>query len=383
MDTDVVVIGSGVIGLWSAFRAAERGARVTVVDPSPGRGASWTAAGMLAPVTEYGYGEDALLSLTLAAAAGYPAAVADLAAASGRDPGYRACGAIEVAWDAADLAGLRDLNARRAQLGLESNLLTGRELRRLEPGLAPGLPGGVFAADDHQIDNRRMLAALFTAVAAAGVRVLEQAVASVTVVDGRCRGVVLDDGSALVGGAVVLAAGAHSGRLPGVPGRLRPPVRPVKGQTLRLRSVEPIVRRTVRGRVRGVPVYVVPRADGEIVIGASSEEAGFDVSPRAGAVHDLLRDALLLVPGLAEARWGEVSTGLRPGTPDNGPVVGVTDVDGLVLATGHHRNGVLLAPLTGAAVAAVLADEPVPDVLRPFGPDRFTARTLVPSGGSA
>jgi len=152
---------------------------------------------------------------------------------------------------------------------------------------------------------------------------------------------------------------------------VRVPVRPVRGQTLRVRTRDPVLERMVRGRVRGVPVYIVPRADGEIVIGASSEEAGFDDRPRTGAVHDLLRDATLLVPGLAETEWVEVSTGLRPGTPDNGPVVGWTAVEGLLVATGHYRNGVLLAPFTGSAVATLLEGGPMCAELAPFGPDRF------------
>lgn len=373
---DVVVVGGGVIGLWAAFRTAQRGATVTVIDPAPGRGASWTAAGMLAPVTEYSYGEDALLTLNLAAAAAYPAAIADLTRAGGGDLGYHVCGAIEVAWDGADLAGLRELNARRASFGLSTRLLTGRELRAVEPGLAPGLPGGVLAADDHQVDNRRMVAALLCALAANGVQVLEASATNIDFTAGRVTGVVTDDGVRRSAGAVVLAAGAATGRLPGLPPEVHLPVRPVKGQTLRLRSTQPVVEHVVRGRVRGVPVYVVPRAGGEIVVGASSEEAGYDVRPRAGAVHDLLRDAVLLVPGLAEAEWVEVSTGLRPGTPDNGPVVGWTGVEGLLVATGHYRNGVLLAPLTAATVAALLDGGPVSAEFAPFGPDRFTS-TLV------
>lgn len=374
---DVLVVGGGVIGLWIAFRTARAGATVTVVDPAPGRGASWTAAGMLAPVTEYGYGEDALLTLNLAAAAGYPAAVSDLTQAAGMELGYRACGAIEVAWDSADLAGLRQLDARRASLGLATRLLDRREVRRLEPGLAPGLPGGVLAVDDHQVDPRRMTAALVRALEASGVRFVQATVTELVQTAGRVTGVATDRGGRLSAAAVVLAAGAASGRLPGLAPAVQVPVRPVKGQTLRLRTREPVLERMVRGRVRGVPVYVVPRADGEVVVGASSEEAGFDDQPRTGAVHDLLRDATLLVPGLAETEWVEVSTGLRPGTPDNGPVVGWTAVDGLLVATGHYRNGVLLAPLTASTVATLLGGGPMCAELAPFGPDRFDPIELV------
>lgn len=385
---DVIVVGGGVVGLWIALRTAQGGARVTVVDPVAGRGASWTAAGMLAPVTEYTYGEDSLLALTLLAAAQYPAAVADLAEVSGTDAGYRQCGALEVGWDAADLLALRELSIRREQLGLTATPLTSRQLRKVEPGLAAGLPGGTLASDDHQVDNRRMVCALLTAVTALGVRIIAQRVARLRTDDLRCTGVQVADGALLDAEAVVVAAGAYSGRLSGLPHRVRVPVRPVKGQTLRLRCSEPVVEHIIRGRVRGTPVYVVPRADGEIVLGASTEETGFESTPRTGAVHDLLRDATVLVPGLTETTWVEVSTGLRPGTPDNLPLVGPTDVRGLWLATGHYRNGILLAPLTGAVIAAGitgtpvggwLAGETVPQVVAEMSPERFSGSTLSPS----
>ena len=375
----MLVVGGGVVGLWTAFRAAERGASVVVLDPSPGQGASWTAAGMLSPITEYAYGEDALLRLNLVAAQHFPSAVADVQAASGLDAGYERSGALEVAWDAADLDGLRDLDAARTRLGLQTRLLGGRELRQVEPGLAPGLPGGVLAADEAQVDNRKLVAALLAGLDRLGVVVVRARVVELLVASGRVTGVLTNIAGSLVAGAVVLAAGAATSRLPGLPEHLRVPVRPVKGQTIRVRAQEPVVSQVVRGRVRGVPVYVVPRSGGEIVIGASSEEAGFDALPRTGVVHDLLRDAVLLVPGLAETEFVEVSTGLRPGTPDNGPVVGRTDIEGLILATGHYRNGILLSPLTGAAVAGVLAGDAVSDVLVPFGPDRFASA----AGGSA
>ncbi|RZS91475.1 glycine oxidase [Motilibacter rhizosphaerae] len=373
---DVAVVGGGVVGLWTAFCAARRGASVAVVDPEPGRGASWTAAGMLAPVTEYAYGEDALLALTLAAAAAYPAAVAELAGVSGLDAGYRATGSVEVAWDAGDLAALRDLDARRRALGLETRLLTGGALRRVEPGLATGVAGGVVAAGEAQVDNRAMVASLLVALERLGVALVREAATGLG--PGSPPVVQLASGPVRAG-AVVLAAGAATTRLPGLPEHLRVPVRPVQGHTLRLRTDEPVVEHVVRGRVRGTPVYVVPRASGEVVVGATSEERGFVTERRAGAVHDLLRDALLLVPGLDEAEWVEVSAGLRPGTPDNGPVVGPTGVPGLLVATGHYRNGVLLAPTTGYAVAGLLAGEPLPAELAAFGPERFALRQEVPA----
>jgi glycine oxidase len=369
----VIVVGAGVIGLSVAWRSAQRGLRVTVVDPAPGSGASWTAAGMLAPVTELHYEGRDLLALNLDSAARYPAFVAELAEASGVDVGYRRCGTVQAAWDAADLAALRDLRAFHAALGVDSRLLTGRELRAEEPSLAAGLPGGLWAPGDHQVDNRLLHGALRRAATAAGAELVAARVTGWLRSGNRVTGVRTDDGRSLAADTVVLAAGAWSGAAgawsgaagawsgaaggppPGLPADAVPPVRPVKGQTLRLRGPRGLLGHVVRGSVRGSPVYVVPRLDGTLVVGASSEEAGFDLRARAGAVFDLLRDAQALVPALSEAEFVEVSTGLRPGSPDNAPLIGHGPFPGLVYATGHYRNGILLAPLTADLVAGLLA----------------------------
>lgn len=376
--TDVIVVGAGVIGLAIAWRAAQAGLRAAVVDPSPGSGASWTAAGMLAPATELHFGEHQLHSLTSASADRYPAFVAEIESLTGQQVGYRAEGTLLTAWDAADLASLADLHALHSTLGIATEMITGRQLRRLEPATAPGLPGALLAPGDHQVDNRLLHGALLAAVRSAGVEVVA-ARASVQASGGRAVGVALEDGRQLGAGAVVLAAGAWVRQVGGLPDRLLPPVRPVKGQTLRLRAAggAPLTR-TVRAMVRGNAVYIVPRAGGELVVGASSEETGFGVEPRAGAIHDLLRDAIAVVPELAEAHWEGVSTSLRPGTPDNGPLIGATEMEGLVMAAGHYRNGILLAPITAEAVVAVLLDQELPDPVRAFAPDRFARAGTAP-----
>jgi glycine oxidase len=372
---DVVVIGAGAIGTGVAWRCAQRGLSVTLVDAAPDRGAWMTAAGMLAPMTELHYTETPLLRLMLDSVARYPAFAAELTAESGRPLGFEECGTIAVAWDAADLAALRDLHAFALGLGGEAHLLTGRELRAAEPALAPGLPGGLLAPGDHQIDPRLLRAALLSAGQACGVRV-EKANASVLVDRDRVRGVRLDNGTTIDTAWVVVAAGCWSGRVEGIPPDAVAPVRPVKGQTLRLRLPgPPRLNHVVRAAVKGTAVYLVPRADGQIVVGATSEEVGFDQQPRAGAVYELLRDAQSVLPELGEAVLEEVSTGLRPGSPDNAPIVGPTSVAGLIHATGHHRNGILLTPVTADGVAALIVDGALPDVLTPFGPQRFATVT--------
>ncbi|MER5786117.1 glycine oxidase ThiO [Streptomyces mobaraensis] len=373
---DVLVIGGGIIGLVTAWRAAQRGLRTAVADPSPGGGAALVAAGMLAAVTELHYGEQALLALNLASARRYPDFTAELEEASGRDTGYRACGTLAVALDADDRAHLRELGAFQRRCGLEAEWLTGRECRRLEPMLAPGVQGGLRVDGDHQTDPRRLAAALLTACERAGVTLRRAAVARVLLDGDRAVGAELADGERIAAGQTVLAAGSHSARMAGLPDAVLPPVRPVKGQTLRLRVPEayrPFLSRTVRAVVRGNPVYLVPRENGELVIGATTEELGWDTTVTAGGVYELLRDAHELVPGLTELPLAETSAGLRPGSPDNAPLLGPTDLPGLHLATGHHRNGVLLTPLTGDVMAEALTTGRLPEEARPFTPRRFAA----------
>ncbi|MGH8870063.1 MAG: glycine oxidase ThiO [Actinomycetes bacterium] len=377
---DTVVLGGGVIGLAVAWRLAQRGLGVTVVDPTPGEGASFAAAGMLAPVTEVHYGEERLLDLTLRAARGYAAFAAELAEASGLSPGYRETGTLAVALDTDDKAVLEDLRTFQTALGLETAALTGRECRRLEPMLTPSVRGGLLVPGDHSVDNRRLTAALLGAGERSGVT-LRRSHAVEVVTDGdRVRGVRLDDGDTLDTGTLVLAAGCWSGRLPGLPPEALPPIRPVKGQILRLRTHpdRPFVTRTVRGLVRGSGVYLVPREDGEVVVGGTVEELGFDTTVTAGGVYDLLRDARTLLPGVTELTLVETHAGLRPGSPDNAPVLGPSPLDGLVLATGHYRNGILLAAVTADAIADVVTTGALPSYAEPFAPSRFAALEVFP-----
>jgi glycine oxidase len=372
---DVVVIGAGAIGTAVAWRCAQRGLSVTVIDPDPHRGAWRTAAGMLAPITELTYTETPLLHLGLDSLGRWPLFAAELAAETNRSVGFEECGTVLVAWDGADLAALRDMHRFATRLGIAGQMLTGRELRQLEPAVAPGLPGALQSPGDHQVDPRLLHAALVAAGARRGVRTVRSR-GELLVEDGRARGVRVAGGDVHTCGSVVLAAGSWSAHVDGVPAAVAPPVRPVKGQTVRVALPGPQrLQHVVRGWVKGMPVYLVPRRDGRIVVGASSEERGFDVAPRAGAVYELLRDGQSLVPELGEAVLEEVSTGLRPGSPDNAPIVGATAVDGLFVATGHHRNGILLTPVTADGTAALIADGAAPAALVPFSPSRFSAVT--------
>ncbi|MGW8670761.1 glycine oxidase ThiO [Streptomyces niveus] len=382
--TDVLVVGGGLIGLVTAWRAAQRGLGVAVVDPEPGGGAALVAAGMLAAVSELDHGEQTLLALNIASARLYPDFVAELESVTGQDTGYRACGTLAVALDSDDRAQLRELHALQRRSGLESEWLTGRECRRLEPMLAPGVRGGLRLDGDHQIDPRRLATALVTACERAGVVFHRAWAERLRVVGDRAAGVTLaggpDRGAELDAGQVVIAGGSLSGRLAGVPDDVVAPVRPVKGQVLRLtvpRPYAPFLSRTLRAEVRGSHIYLVPRENGELVLGATSEELGWDTTVTAGGVYELLRDAHELLPGITELPLTETRAGLRPTSPDNAPLLGPTALPGLHLATGHHRNGVLLTPVTGQVMATVLTTGELPDDARPFAPGRFSPAASV------
>jgi glycine oxidase len=395
---DVVVVGAGAVGLATAWRLAERGVDVVVVDPQPGGGASGVAAGMLAPVTEARLGELDLLRLGLASAERWPAFAAEVEAAAGRPVGYRADGTVVVALDADDRAAMADLVDRQRSLGLEVADLQAREVRALEPALAPGVRRGALASGERSVDPAALVGALGVAAERRGVRFRHEQVAALLTTgerdapgagsahggsgrvaaeaelgDRRVVGVELVGGERLAAGAVVLASGAWSADLAGLPARARPPVRPVKGQvvTLRQRPGDTLVRHTVRAFVRGSTVYLVPRDDGRVVCGATVEERGWDATVTAGGAYELLRDAIAVFPGLDEAELVGVRAGFRPGTPDDLPLIGASAVDGLVVAAGHYRNGILLTPITAEAVADVVTGDEPPAEVQPCDPRRF------------
>jgi glycine oxidase len=375
---DVVVIGGGVIGLAVGWYACRHGLDVIVLDRDrPGHATSYVAAGMLGPIAEATAGEESLLELGLASARAYPSFVAELASASGTpDIGYRECGTLLVARDRDDAEALERELELRHRFGLRVERLLASEARRREPALAPTLRLALDVPDDHAIDPRRLTVAMSAALTAAGGRVVPWTRASaVALRDGRACGVQCDDGTGLAAERVVIAAGAWCDQIDGIPPAARVPVRPVKGQILRLHDPAGpgLLHRVVRMPSGG---YIVPRGDGRYVIGATMEERGFDTSFTAGAAFELLRDAGELVPGISELVIDELSVGLRPGTPDNLPVIGATEVPGLLWASGHRRNGILLAPITAQLVTEALLGEPPSELAQAFAPARFHRASL-------
>lgn len=349
---------------------------MALVDPAPGSGASHVAAGMLAPLTEAHATEATHAALGFASLARWPAFASDLAADAGVDPGLRLDGTLAVAGGPGDLAELADLVDLLGSWGSSAELLDAREVRRQEPLLAPGVPGGLLAPGDHQVHNRLLVTALLAACERRGVSLVGTEALGVRHRAGRITGVELAGGGVLSAAQVVVALGARSAGLEGMPVAL--PVRPVKGQILRLRSraAQPRLRRALRAEVGGRHVYLVPRADGEVVVGATMEEQGFDTTVTAGAVADLLDDALSVVPLLGELELSEASAGSRPGSPDNGPLLGRWALDGLLVATGHHRNGILLAPASAEAICQALRAGDLPEFARAFAAERFLAGRL-------
>ncbi|MCC3765020.1 glycine oxidase ThiO [Glycomyces sp. TRM65418] len=361
----IAVVGAGSIGLAVAWRAAQDGAEVVVHDPDPGSGASRVAAGMIAAVTEAHFGEEALGPFMAESADAWPAFARDLEAASGVDLGFRDVPTLVVGVEDGDraeierLAGLYRFTARNVET------LTARAARKAEPLLSHRVRGGVLAPEDRAVDPRAVHRALLVAAERAGVELRRERV---------------EDSAALDADQVVIAAGCGSTRCTGGSAQWSLPVRPVRGAVLRLRAVgdQPKPRTTVRGWVKGHSVYIVTRASGEVVVGATSDERGFDrLTGTAGAVHDLLRWSIELVPEIAEYHLDEVSVGFRPGTPDNLPLIGRLD-ERTVAATGHYRNGIALIPSTASTVAALLrgAGEGPP---KAFDPLRFSE----PQGRSA
>jgi glycine oxidase len=362
---DAVVIGAGLVGLACAWRARGRGLSVLVIDRSrePGAGASGVAAGMLAPVTEADFGEEGPLRVNLIGRDRWAAFAAELEEVSGLPTGYRDSGALVVAADRDDAEALRRLHDFQRELGLATEWLTPSRCRRLEPGLSPRIAGGILAPQDGSADPVATADALAAVVEELALGVEVEAIES----DGdRVTGVRTSAGP-IECEHVVVAAGAWSAAL--APDEA-PPVRPVKGQILELR-VRGDMPDPVERVVRTPRCYLVSRGDGRVVLGATVEEQGFDTTVTADGVFRLLEAAWEVLPEVGELELVRARAGLRPGTPDNTPIVGPGELDGLVWATGHWRNGVLLAPLTGEAVAGLLAGEPLPEKLSPLAPDRF------------
>ncbi|HTZ02673.1 MAG TPA: glycine oxidase ThiO [Xanthobacteraceae bacterium] len=366
----VVIIGAGVIGLGIAWRLAPR-AEVVLYDRGPaGAGSSHAAAGMLAAACEAEPGEEDLVMLGRDSQARWPGFAAELLRASGVDVELRTEGTLLLALTADDQATLTHHLDFQRKLGLPLDWLSPAATRAKEPHLAGKIAGAIFSPEDHQVDNRKLVTALRIAAEAAGATIHEhQPVKEIASQGGRATGVVLADGTSIAADRVVLAAGAWSRGIAGLPPDRRPPVRPVKGQMLALRmdANAPLL-----NHVLWAPgAYLVPRRDGRLIIGATVEEKGFDETITAGGLLTLLEAAWRAIPAVEELPVDEIWVGHRPGSRDDAPVLGRAPLENLFYATGHHRNGILLAPITADAMARLILDDALEPAIKPFGLERF------------
>ena len=371
----IIIIGGGVIGLGIGWQLAKAGAAVTIYERAEvGRAASWAAAGMLAPLAEAHSEEPELLKLGCESLDRYPQWTAELEADAEMSIGYRVEGTLIVGLEPDDTHQLRHIYEAQQHLRLDVNWLNGREARDIESALSPRVTAAIHCASDYQVDNRRMVTALQRAYQASGGVLHEKStIERVVINDGIATGVQAERGFQKAD-SVILSAGCWSAQIPGIPDAILPPVRPVKGQMLALQMEAGIainsVIRTVRARYP-VPVYLVPRADGRLIVGATSEEMGFDRRLTVGGVFELLRGAWEAVPGVYELPILETWAGLRPGSRDNAPILGKTPIENLIYATGHYRNGILLTPVTAYEIAKLVLTGETSEIIAPFQLDRF------------
>jgi glycine oxidase len=365
---DLVVVGGGVIGLSCAWRAAQRGLRVAVLDADAPGNASYAAAGMLAPASELGESGRALTELSRASFAEYPRFVAELEDATGADTSFRICGSLHLAFDADERQTLERTHELQQDQGLDTELLDAAACRVREPGLGGEIEAGIWSAAEGQVDPRALLRALRLACARHAVHLEQTRVERADVRGGRLVAVQTST-ETFRAERFLLATGARSGEQSWLPREHRPPVEPVKGELLRGRLPTP----PAQALVRSDRAYVVPRPDGRVVIGASSERAGFDATPSPTIRQELLDEGRRLLPALGALTELEHCVGFRPGTPDGLPLIGETTLEGLLVATGHYRNGVLLAPITANAIAALLTTESPPSAVTAADPVRFAS----------
>lgn len=371
MDDSVLIVGGGAIGLGIGFELVRRGTPVTILEKGrAGRGTSWQAAGMLAPDAEIEFEELELYRLNRESLRRWPAFAERVENASGRTVDYRTEGTLIVADDRDSAEALQRHFSFQKEQGLNVEWMTGEEAREVEPFLAPGLSAAVFAPSDHQVDNRRFVEALQEAFVDEGGTLQERTPVEAVVPDADRPAVRTEDGARLEAGQVVIAAGVWSRELDGLEPVAQPPVRPVKGQIIQLRRTAPFDLQHV---VRGPEAYLAPKSDGRIVVGATSEERGFDTTVTAGGLYDLLEGAWEVVPGIYDLPVDETWAGLRPASRDHAPLLGPTEAPGVHLATGHYRHGILLTPVTAEEMATLLETGETSSWLEPFSPTRFSA----------
>ena len=366
---NIAIIGGGIIGLALGWQLSRRGAKVTIYERGEaGQQASRAAAGMLAPYAEVGFEEIELMKLGRESLRLYPRFLGELSEDAPHVPKFDQCGTLLIGTDRDDTEYLRRLYAFREKLELTVQLITGTEAREREPLLSPRVVSAVWLPDDAQIDNRQLIQSLKQAFLACGGRLKEHSLVEEVTCSGRAAKGILTESGRFECDAVVVAAGSWSGQIAGIPGPSVQPVRPVKGQIITLQKTGEC---DLQGIVRSPRMYLVPKEDGTIRLGATSEEKGFDTVPTAGGVKELLEESWEAVPSIYDLPLMEITAGLRPASRDHAPIIGQSGADGLFYATGHYRHGILLTPATVYALTDEILNRDIPNILHPFRPNRF------------
>ena len=369
MTDRVLIVGGGTIGLGIGFELVRQGTPVTLFErDKAGRGTSWQAAGMLAPDAEIEFEELELYDLNRESLRRWPDFARRVEAASGMDVDYRDEGTLVVADDRDSAEALRRLYDFQVEHGLKVEWLTGEEAKEIEPFVAPRLSAAVFCPSDHQVDNRRFVDALRAAFEAEGGTLYEDTAVEAVVPDEEAPAVITEEGKRTEGQKVVVAAGVWTRELEGLEPVGQPPIRPVKGQMIQLQRKRPFDLQHV---VRGPDAYLAPKSDGRVVVGATSEEMGFDTTVTAGGLYDLLEGAWEVVPGIYDLPVDETWAGLRPASRDHAPLLGASGAAGVLMATGHYRHGILLTPVTAEEMAEQIRSGETSSWLQPFSPTRF------------
>jgi glycine oxidase len=365
----VCIVGGGVIGLAIGWRLARQGAAVEIFErDDAGRGASWAAAGMLAPVSEVGFEDEGFLALGGESLRLYPEFLDELSGDAGVEVRLDTRGTLLIGLDRDDAERLRRLYDFREHLGLPVKWLSGTEAREIEPLVSPRASSAIWIPDDHQVDNRALVGALKAAFRKCGGTLHEhRSVSEVLLRGGRVTGVRTGEGDTGAS-CVVIAAGCWSKQIGGIPKELLPPVRPVKGQIITLGSDRTYSFLHV---IRAPDAYFAPKGDGRIVLGASEEDMGFDTTVTAGAVYRLLERGWRAVPSIYDLPIREIIAGLRPGSRDHDPIVGKTTIERLYYATGHYRHGILLTPVTALEICGLILEGKPTGFFAPFAPTRF------------
>lgn len=366
--SDIAIAGAGVIGLAIGWRFAQDGASVTIIDSGRGgREASWASGGMLGAQAEVGFDDLDVYQLGVESMRQWPAFASELEDASGVSIDYREEGTLIVADDRDNAAHLRRIFEFQRAHSVPVEWISPIEAQEIEPLVSPRIAAAVYSQADHQVDSRQLVRALIEAFSRAGGHLIEHDAVRKIELGGAHPVMKTESGKTFESETAVVAAGAWSAGIVGLP-ETPIPVRPVKGQMLELRMHDPYRLGTV---VRGIGSYLAPKLSGRLLVGATSEEMGFDSQVTAGGLYQLLEKAWRLVPGIYEMEVTDSWAGLRPGSPDHAPIVGYSQDKRVVYATGHYRHGILLVPVTASNVTEGIRKGEMPDLLTVCDPQRF------------